>query len=69
VIWHVLEKGIIKFSSFAAIVVIASIIAPLKKAGSFFKCIVLGAFCHKGTLIFLESVSKVDSFDIHHDHI
>jgi hypothetical protein len=27
----------------------------------------LGAFCHKGKLTFLESVSKEDSFDIHHE--
>jgi hypothetical protein len=33
------------------------------------KYIVLGAFCHKGKLTFLESVSKEDSFDIHHGHI
>jgi hypothetical protein len=33
------------------------------------KYIVLDACCHKGKLTFLESVSKEDSFDIHHDHI
>jgi hypothetical protein len=29
----------------------------------------LGAFCHKDKLTFLESVSKEDSFYIHHDPI
>jgi hypothetical protein len=33
------------------------------------KYLVLGAFGNKGKLTFLVSVSKDDSFDIHHDHI
>jgi hypothetical protein len=46
------------------------IIGPLKKAEPFFdpKYLVLGAFCHKGKLNFLKSVSKEDSIDIDHDH-
>jgi hypothetical protein len=44
--------------------------APEKGSAIFVsKYFVLGAFCHKDKLTFLESVSKEDSFYIHHDHI
>jgi hypothetical protein len=45
--------------------------ATLKKSEPFLfqNILFLGAFCHKGNLTFLESVSKEDSFDTHHDHI
>jgi hypothetical protein len=42
----------------------------MKKCAIFVsKKLVLGVFCHEGKLTFLESLTKEDSFDTHHNHI